>query len=270
MMVDTGPIDRAEMLETIRKCGKDEESRLQLIALFNRLEKNFEETSSEVIGILDDDKMLVRYMDSIMRQNGFKTLCATNAKAFFNLCESQKPSAVLLDINMPDLDGGEIMNVFQSNPDTADIPIIFMSGIIDPKEENCLNKNSIKTIRYIAKPFETERIVEELNEVLNRAPAPPPIPSRTTQDVAHIKLKVTRRVNSSGQMVNSINYLLNKVDELMVEWKYGKEHLIPVIGTLFDKGKVYVESDEFAERWELTKKTDLDKSDVVKVVANYA
>ncbi|MEM9446058.1 MAG: response regulator [Verrucomicrobiota bacterium] len=260
--------EQKEILETIRHCGKDEESRLKLISLYSRILRAAEADRRDIVGILDDDRSLVKYLDQFLQANHYKTMSATNSKAFLNLCSSKKPSLILLDIGMPDMDGGEMMNILHSNPDTAEIPIIFMSGIIDKNEESYLNRSSVNNIRYLAKPFENEVLISEINQSLHKSETS--LSYVASDEVNSIRLRITRRMNSSGLMIKSVNMLITKIEELMVEMQYTRDNLIPVINTLFEKGKVYIESTDFAEKWELMNDTHPDKSIVLSALDAYA
>ena len=147
---------------------------------------------------------------------------------------------------MPDMDGGEMMNVLQSNPATADVPIIFMSGIIDKHEESYLNRSSVNNIRYLAKPFENEVLISEINQSLHRTESS--LSNVASDEISNIRLRITRRMNSSGLMIKSVNMLITKIEELMVEMQYTRDNLIPVVNTLLERGKVYIESTDFAEK----------------------
>ncbi|MEM9400374.1 MAG: response regulator [Verrucomicrobiota bacterium] len=266
-MNDVDLPEQPEIMATIRECGKDEKSRLRLLSLYSKILKTTEEQHSHIIGVLDDDSMLVKYLDNFLQANHFQTLSATNAQAFLNLCESQKPSAILLDINMPDIDGGEMMNLLQANPETSNVPIIFMSGIIDQAEEKYLNQNSIENIRYLAKPFDTDRISQEINSILKRDNT---IHESSKKDLTKVRLRVTRRMNSSGKMINGITPLNQKVRELYYDFGYNKSHVIPILDMLANRGKVYIESSEFAERWEMMTLNKINKSELIQLAETYA
>lgn len=76
-----------------------------------------------------DDNDAFRY--AIMRTlklNGFEAVPAANGTEALKLALETKPSLVLLDVNMPDVDGFEVCRKLKANPGTKNIPIIFLSA----------------------------------------------------------------------------------------------------------------------------------------------
>ena len=76
---------------------------------------------------------------------------APSGKAFFGLLEHARPDLVLLDIEMPEMDGYEVLQILKANAGTADIPVIFLTA----KDEvvNELEGLSLGAVDYITKPF---------------------------------------------------------------------------------------------------------------------
>ena len=66
------------------------------------------------------------------------------------------PDLILLDINMPDIDGYQVCETLKNNSATADIPIIFITGLSDPGQ---INKGfEVGAIDYITKPFSLSEV----------------------------------------------------------------------------------------------------------------
>jgi putative two-component system response regulator len=76
---------------------------------------------------------------------------APSAAKMFELLERNIPSLILLDINMPEMDGYEAIKRLKEKEKTRDIPVIFLTGKDDPDSE--FEGLSLGAIDYIAKPF---------------------------------------------------------------------------------------------------------------------
>jgi len=74
-----------------------------------------------------------------------------SAEKMFALLQKNKPQLVLLDVDMPVMDGYAAIRLLKSNPMTKDIPVIFLTGKSDERSE--LEGLSLGAIDYIAKPF---------------------------------------------------------------------------------------------------------------------
>jgi CheY-like chemotaxis protein len=81
------------------------------------------------------------------------------------LAKTQRPDLILLDINMPNLEGGDVVAILESNPLTCDIPIIFVTALLTKQEEerrhNMMGKHS-----FFSKPYNLQRLLEEIDKLI--------------------------------------------------------------------------------------------------------
>jgi putative two-component system response regulator len=75
-----------------------------------------------------------------------------SANKMFDLLDRKKPDLILLDIDMPEIDGFEALKIIKSRPDTKNIPVIFLTALDQPDQE--LLGLSLGAIDYITKPFQ--------------------------------------------------------------------------------------------------------------------
>jgi len=73
------------------------------------------------------------------------------------------PDAVLLDLDMPVLDGGDVLKLFRKDPALRDIPVLFVTGSV-LKQEVASGNGLIGGERFIAKPISTENLIERIEE----------------------------------------------------------------------------------------------------------
>jgi putative two-component system response regulator len=74
-----------------------------------------------------------------------------SAEKMFDLLNRNKPEIILLDIDMPKMNGHEAIKKLKANPETKDIPVIFLTAMSSPEDE--LEGLSLGAIDYISKPF---------------------------------------------------------------------------------------------------------------------
>ena len=122
------------------------------------------EASLKKILIVDDEEEALFHLINILRRANYKVISATGGEQAVELARKMHPDLIILDIVMPDLDGGDVATILSENPSTAGIPIIFLTGILT-KEEELLGKTSGK--RYvIAKPAMPEDLLDMVNKVI--------------------------------------------------------------------------------------------------------
>lgn len=115
--------------------------------------------------IVDDLDMNVEILDNILSEEGYETLCALNVQDALGLIRNTKPSLILSDLSMPEIDGLEFCKMIKSNPKTRDIPFVFIS-VLDSGEEK---ERAFKAgaVDYIPKPFETVEVIMRVRNQLS-------------------------------------------------------------------------------------------------------
>lgn len=118
--------------------------------------------------IVDDEESLAMVFKSLIENTGKYEVCKeTRGSKAFNAAKKFKPDLVLLDIMMPDIDGGEVARQLKKDPDTRDIPIVFISAAITKEEEN--EQGIIKGGHPIlAKPVPMEKLLATIEKYTER------------------------------------------------------------------------------------------------------
>ena len=90
--------------------------------------ENKEKTS---VLLVDDEPTNLNVMSRLWAAHGFDVFIAKDGESAINRAENIKPDIILLDIQMPKMDGFEACRRLKENEKTKEIPIIFMSGLSD-------------------------------------------------------------------------------------------------------------------------------------------
>lgn len=107
--------------------------------------------------IVDDQPTNLSMLSRSLQRNGMTVMLAINGQDAIQKVLNQKPELILLDIQMPGIDGFETCNLLKQNDNTQDIPIIFMTASIDSKDK--IKGLSVGAVDYITKPFEEEEVL---------------------------------------------------------------------------------------------------------------
>ena len=121
------------------------------------------ETKVDIL-IVDDRPENIRLLSSILADNGYPTRKATNGVMALRAVESIQPTLILLDIRMPNLSGYQVCKQLKSNPNTAQIPIIFLSATDDLEDKAKAFK--VGGADYITKPFSVEEVLARIQNQL--------------------------------------------------------------------------------------------------------
>jgi CheY-like chemotaxis protein len=114
--------------------------------------------------IVDDDMITQNMLKTTLGNAGYNYLVASNGREALELAAGKLPGVIILDIMMPDMDGGEVADVLKKNPRTKDIPIIFLSSLISKEEEKTGAKKDI--VSFLSKPYNREMLLNEVRRYL--------------------------------------------------------------------------------------------------------
>ena len=116
------------------------------------------------IAVIDDDPSMVKVLRIMLVSSGYEVVEATSGTRGFMVAKMELPDLVLLDIMMPDVDGFEVCRRLKLDPDTKNIPVIFVSA--KTGSEHVEMGLSMGAEGYITKPFELKDILEKIEEVI--------------------------------------------------------------------------------------------------------
>ena len=107
--------------------------------------------------VVDDNPMIRRIFERILEPAGYTVITAADGETGRTLARDKRPSLILLDIKLPGRDGGEMAQELADELKTADIPVIFVSGLVSSRDEAELGPGGYP---LIAKPFERAKILD--------------------------------------------------------------------------------------------------------------
>lgn len=111
--------------------------------------------------IVDDVQLNLDLMRKILSEGGYQIATAINGKSAIAKARAHKFDLILLDLVMPDIDGFEVCSILKSNPQTQDIPVIFLTAT---KENNNITRGfNLGAVDYIPKPFSKEELLARVN-----------------------------------------------------------------------------------------------------------
>jgi len=90
---------------------------------------------------------------------------AQSVADMFELLKKFKPDLILLDINMPDIDGYEAIKILKADKNHADIPVIFLTSSSD--RESIVKGLSLGAVDYVIKPFTASQLIESIENQIN-------------------------------------------------------------------------------------------------------
>lgn len=121
-------------------------------------------TSKQTILVIEDEKNIGNYIETIVISNGYKALRALNGMSGLSMCTSHHPDLILLDLGLPDIDG---MEVLQRIRGFSHVPVIVISARTQEKEKVLALDEGADD--YITKPFGSEELLARIRTALRHS-----------------------------------------------------------------------------------------------------
>ncbi|NDJ23970.1 PAS domain S-box protein [Nostoc sp. B(2019)] len=122
---------------------------------------DFNKIYKDIILIVDDNPNNLKVLFDFLEDSNFKVIVAENGESAVEMAEYAFPDIILLDVLMPGIDGFETCQRLKANPATQDIPVIFMTALIDKVDK--VKGLNLGAVDYIAKPLEYDEVLARVN-----------------------------------------------------------------------------------------------------------
>jgi CheY-like chemotaxis protein len=147
--------------------------------------------------IIEDDADFAQWLLDVARQNGFKAVVTPRGKAALELVREFSPSAITLDLRLPDVDGWQILNRLKSDLATRHIPVFVISAQEEP--ENVLKQGAL---RFLTKPIDEAQISQIFE---------------TARDMGETKAKKLLVIEDDEAQRNEISELIGNESAHLIE-----------------------------------------------------
>lgn len=124
------------------------------------------EYNKTLILIVDDNPQNLKVLGNILKENtSYGMAFAMNGYEALDFIKSSKPDMILLDVIMPEMDGFEVCRMLKKQPETANIPVIFITAKTEP--EDIVKGFSVGGVDYITKPFHEAELLMRIRTHLD-------------------------------------------------------------------------------------------------------
>ena len=118
------------------------------------------------IVVIDDDEMIRELVRLHLKNADYEVLLAEDAVAAGRLIVESSPALILIDVNMPYMNGYEFTSALKKDPATRDIPVVFITA----DEDVAQRSRQLGAVAYLAKPVRADRLLEAVRQFVPRAP----------------------------------------------------------------------------------------------------
>jgi putative two-component system response regulator len=117
------------------------------------------ENEKKLVLLVDDNPANLRIGKNVLAEK-YAVATSPSAEKMFSLLENNTPAMILLDVDMPEMNGYETIKILKSKPETKEIPVIFLTARTESDDE--LEGLSLGAIDYITKPFQPPLLLKRI------------------------------------------------------------------------------------------------------------
>ncbi len=118
--------------------------------------------ADELVLIIEDNEANLTLARDILQFNGFRTIEAGNAADGIALAEARRPAVILMDIQLPDMDGAGALALLRQLPATATIPVVALTAFAAGADRRRLLAAGFDG--YLAKPIDIKRFPNQVRQ----------------------------------------------------------------------------------------------------------
>ena len=124
--------------------------------------------------IVDDEPHMLRVTELSIKKGGYAIVIGRNGRQAIELAGSEKPDLIVMDVNMPELDGLAALQQLKASPATAAIPVIMLTV-----RGHALTRQQAEAAGaaiFLTKPFSPTQLLAETRRILGETTPTPPQP----------------------------------------------------------------------------------------------
>ena len=114
--------------------------------------------------IIDDDKTLQMMLKTVLLSHGFDVISTFSGEEGLSMALSEKPDFIILDVIMPGVKGREVCRKLKADPQTKDIPVLFLSS--KDSEDDVAAELQAGAVGHVTKPVNSMSLVRKLKQIL--------------------------------------------------------------------------------------------------------
>jgi CheY-like chemotaxis protein len=126
--------------------------------------------------LADDSLTIQKVVELTFSDSEYDLVCVSNGQRALEKVGEQAPDLILADVVMPEKNGYEVCEAIKSNPATARIPVVLLSGTFEPFDRDRAERLGCDAI--VSKPFDSQQLLRQVEALLSRAPQE--VPSAST------------------------------------------------------------------------------------------
>ena len=191
--------------------------------------------------VVEDVPNILDLLAVTLRFKGYPVITASNGEEAIKRIEEQRPAMVITDILMPKMDGFSLMHRLRTDPQTRQIPVVFLSATYVTPEDKAFAL-SLGAARFLEKPVDTEEFLLTVAEILTQGPPTVPPPMSQTEFYQGYRERLEGKLRHKNAQITRTERLLKTlpddqkpaIETLLKEARLHREQIKTELNELYE------------------------------------
>jgi CheY-like chemotaxis protein len=200
---------------------------------------------SYYILVVDDIPNILELIETTLKfKGGYRVVTARNGEEALEAIQQERPALVITDILMPRVDGFNLVHRLRLNPETRDIPVVFLSATYVAPEDKIF-ATLIGATRFLEKPIDIDQLMRTISELLTRSGASAPVmePLKELEFYEGYRQRIKIKLDQKIKQVMRIERLLPTISE-----EEKKAFMISLLSNIEERDELQLHLDQVEER----------------------
>jgi len=162
--------------------------------------------------VVDDIPDILKLLDATLKFKGFRVVTARDGQEALEVIQNDRPALVIADILMPKMDGFSLLRRIRLDPETRDIPVIFLSATYVGAEDKDFAR-ALGVTRFIEKPVDWEMFLPIITEILTNGVPVSPTSLNEIEFYNRYRQRLETKLKQKATQIARDEHLLNTLSE---------------------------------------------------------
>jgi CheY-like chemotaxis protein len=162
--------------------------------------------------VVEDIPDILRLLDATLKFKGYRVVTARNGQEALEAIQQERPAIIITDILMPKMDGFSLVHRLRINPETRDIPVVFLTATYVAPEDKAFAL-TIGVTRFIEKPVNFEQFLPTIAEIMTKGAAAPLETLNDLEFYDGYRKRLEKKLNQKVSQITRAEHLLKTLSE---------------------------------------------------------
>jgi CheY-like chemotaxis protein len=163
--------------------------------------------------VVEDIPNILELIDTTLKfKGGYRVVTALNGEEALDAIRQERPSLVITDILMPRMDGFSLVHKLRLDPETRNIPVVFLSATYVAPEDKTFAA-LIGASRFLEKPIDIDQLMETISELLVQETSASPEPLKEFEFYDGYSKRLKMKLDQKVKQITRIERLLTTISE---------------------------------------------------------